>query len=324
MRPELLKRFAYLTAALFTTALVLGSAPHARADVTLPDVLSGSMVLQRGVRVPVWGSASPGEAVAVSFAGQTKRTTAGDDGRWRVWLDPLKANATPATLTVSGRNRVELKDVLVGEVWLVSGQSNMQFTLAETREAAAAIAGANHPNIRLFNVSRQVAFKHRPPPLATWRAATPESVKDFSAAGFYFAFEIQKELGVPVGIINSSYGGSQAEAWTPSEYLARQRRPQGDGRAHEDLGRGATAREGRVRGADKTLARGGRQGEGGRRASLALAARAGRAARVSRRLLHLRRHDRAAHPLPRPRRLLVSGRVERGARASSTGYFCRR
>ena len=95
----------------------------------------------------------------------------------------------------------------------------MQFTLAETREAAAAIAAANHTNIRLFNVSRQVAFKHRPPPLAVWRATTPESVKAFSAAGYYFAVEIQKELGVPVGIINSSYGGSQAEAWTPVEYL---------------------------------------------------------------------------------------------------------
>jgi sialate O-acetylesterase len=95
----------------------------------------------------------------------------------------------------------------------------MQFTLAETREAATAIAAASHPQIRLFNVSRQVAFKHKPPPLAVWRACSPESVKDFSAAGYYFAVEIQKALGVPVGVINSSYGGSQAEAWTPVEYL---------------------------------------------------------------------------------------------------------
>jgi sialate O-acetylesterase len=112
-----------------------------------------------------------------------------------------------------------LKDVLVGEVWLVAGQSNMQFTLAETREAAEAIAAAGHPLIRLFNVSRQVAFKHKPPPLAIWKACSPESVRDFSAAGYYFAVELQKELAVPVGVINSSYGGSQAEAWTPVEYL---------------------------------------------------------------------------------------------------------
>ncbi|MBV9923407.1 MAG: sialate O-acetylesterase [Acidobacteria bacterium] len=214
------KRNAYITASVFALALVvLGSAASARAEVTLPDVLSDSMVLQRGVRVPVWGTAAPGEAVTVGFAGQTKRTKAGADGRWRVWLDPLRANATPQVLTVSGKNKVELKDVLVGEVWLVSGQSNMQFTLAETKEAKEAIAAANHPNIRLFNVSRQVAFKHKPPPLATWQATTPESVKEFSAAGYYFAVELQKELGVPVGVINSSYGGSQAEAWTPVEYL---------------------------------------------------------------------------------------------------------
>ncbi|HEX8186801.1 MAG TPA: sialate O-acetylesterase [Pyrinomonadaceae bacterium] len=220
MRSQVSKRIAYAAASLLAAALaVLGSPMPVRADVSLPDVLSDSMVLQRGVRVPVWGTAAPGEAVTVNFAGQTKRTTAGADGRWRVWLDPLRANATPAVLAVSGRNRVELKDVLVGEVWLVSGQSNMQFTLAETREAQAAIAAADHPNIRLFNVSRQVAFKHRPPPLAAWRAASPESVRDFSAAGYYFAVELQKELGVPVGVINSSYGGSQAEAWTPVEYL---------------------------------------------------------------------------------------------------------
>ena len=213
------KKNAYVTVSLFALALLFASAADVRAEVTLPDVLSDSMVFQRGVRVPIWGTASPGEAVTVSFAGQTKKTTAGADGRWRLWLDPLRANATPQVLTVTGKNKIELKDVLVGEVWLVSGQSNMQFTLAETREAQAAIAAANHPNIRLFNISRQVAFKHKPPPLATWRATTPESVKDFSAAGYYFAVELQKELGLPLGIINSSYGGSQAEAWTPVEYL---------------------------------------------------------------------------------------------------------
>jgi sialate O-acetylesterase len=206
-------------AVLLSAFVFASAASEARAAVSLPDVLSDSMVLQRGVRVPVWGRAEPGEAVTVSFKGQTKRTTTSADGRWRVWLDPLKANATPAVLTVAGSNRIELKDVLVGEVWLVAGQSNMQFTLAETREAATAIAAASHPEIRLFNVSRQVAFKHRPPPLAKWRACGPESVKDFSAAGYYFAVEVRKELGVPVGVINSSYGGSQAEAWTPVEYL---------------------------------------------------------------------------------------------------------
>jgi sialate O-acetylesterase len=219
MRRNVLKGPALLTTSLFSTALLLVSAVSTCANVMLPDVLGDSMVIQRGARVPVWGKADPGEAVAVSFAGQTKKTVAGADGTWRVQLDPLKANATPATLLVKGKNTIELKDILVGEVWLVAGQSNMQFTLAETREAATAIAEASHPLLRLFNVSRQVAFKHKQPPLATWRACAPESVKDFSAAGYYFGVELQKELNVPVGLINSSYGGSQAEAWTPVGYL---------------------------------------------------------------------------------------------------------
>src|SRR4051812_5024394 len=109
MRPELSQRFARLTAALFTTALALASATDARADVRLPDVLSDSMVLQRGAPVPVGGSASPGEAVTVSFAGQAKRTRADAAGNWRVSPDPLKASATPAALTVSGRNTVEVR-----------------------------------------------------------------------------------------------------------------------------------------------------------------------------------------------------------------------
>lgn len=204
---------------LLAAAIVVLSAATSRADVTLPDVLSSGMVLQRGVSVPVWGKAAPGEEVTVKFAGQTKRATAGSDGRWVVHLNALKASATPGVLTVAGRNTIELKDVLVGEVWLVSGQSNMQWRLFESTGGEAATAAANHPTIRLFNVSREVGFKKKPPPLAVWQAATPDSARDFSAAGYYFGVELQKELNVPVGLINSSYGGSQAEAWTPVEYL---------------------------------------------------------------------------------------------------------
>ncbi len=205
---------------LLLLILLVVSAPiAARANVVLPDVLSSGMVLQRDQKVPIWGKADPGESITVTFAKQTKKTTADKDGKWLVRLNPLKANATPATLTVEGKNKLELKDILVGEVWLVAGQSNMQRLLSETANGEAAIAAANHPQIRLFNVSRQVAFKHAAPPLATWAACTSESVKQFSAAGYYFAVELQKELNVPIGVINSSYGGSQAEAWTPVEYL---------------------------------------------------------------------------------------------------------
>ena len=202
-------------------AVVIGffSTASGKANVVLPDVIGDTMVLQRNQPVPIWGQADPGEVVTIKFAGQSKKVTAGADGKWLVKLNSLHANATPATMTISGKNTIELKNILVGEVWLLSGQSNIQRLLSETANGEAAIAAADHPLIRLFNVSRQVAFKHQPPPLASWQACSPESVKQFSAAGYYFGVELQKELNVPIGLINSSYGGSQAEAWTPVEYL---------------------------------------------------------------------------------------------------------
>jgi sialate O-acetylesterase len=198
---------------------VLACAAVARANVTLPDVINEGMVLQQNQKVPIWGKADPGESIAVRFGAQSKSTTASADGEWLIKLDPMKANSTPAAMTISGRNAIELKNILVGEVWLVAGQSNMQRLLSETANGEAAIAAADHPLIRLFNVSRQVAFKHAPPPLGKWQACSPQSVKEFSAAGYYFGVELEKELRVPIGLINSSYGGSQAEAWTPVEYL---------------------------------------------------------------------------------------------------------
>jgi sialate O-acetylesterase len=199
--------------------LLLTATYDVRANVTLPDVIGSGMVLQRAQHVSIWGSADPGETVTVRFGGQLKRTVTAKDGKWLVKLDPLRANSTPQTMIVSGRNTIELTNVLVGEVWLVAGQSNMQRLLSETTNGDAAIAAANHPQIRLFNVSRQVAFKHAPPPLATWETCSPQTVKTFSAAGYYFGVELENELHVPIGLINSSYGGSQAEAWTPVEYL---------------------------------------------------------------------------------------------------------
>src|SRR5436190_20171917 len=199
--------------------IVLMARATALADVWLPDVIASSMVLQQKQAVPIWGSAEPGEAVTVTF-GRIKKTVVADaNGKWRVDLGKLFANSSPQTITIGGKNTIVLKDILVGEVWLVAGQSNMQRLLRETDNGEAIQAAANHPNIRLFNVSRQVAFKHATGKLGEWAACTPESVKEFSAAGYYFGVELQKELKVPVGLINSSYGGSQAEAWTPVEYL---------------------------------------------------------------------------------------------------------
>jgi len=204
---------------LFLSIAFAGIWSTARANFTLPDVISGGMVLQQNQKVPIGGKADPGESVTVKFRGQSKTASASADGKWLVKLDPVHANATPATMTISGKNTIQLQNILVGEVWLVAGQSNMQRLLSETANGDAAIASADHPLIRLFNVSRQVAFKHAKPPLATWQSCSPQSVKEFSAAGYYFGVELENELHVPIGLINSSYGGSQAEAWTPVEYL---------------------------------------------------------------------------------------------------------
>jgi len=189
------------------------------ANVSLPDVLGSSMVLQQNQKVPVWGIAEPGETVIITFGKQKLTVVADAKGKWRVDLKPLKADFTPQTLTIEGKNKIELTDILVGEVWLVAGQSNMQRLLRETSNGEDAQAKANHPNIRLFNASREVAFKKKAGKLGEWAVCTPESVKEFSAAGYYFAVELERELKVPIGLINSSYGGSQAEAWTPVEYL---------------------------------------------------------------------------------------------------------
>ena len=199
--------------------ILIAGCVSASANVTLPDVLGSSMVLQQKQAVPIWGTADPGESVTVEFGKIRKTVVADAGGKWRVDLGKLSANSTPQILSIVGKNSIVLTDILVGEVWLVSGQSNMQWRLPESAGGAEATAAANHPNIRLFNVSREVAFKRRAGKLAEWSACTPVTVKEFSAAGYYFGVELEKELKVPIGLINSSYGGSQAEAWTPVEYL---------------------------------------------------------------------------------------------------------
>jgi len=199
--------------------LILLFSLTAFADVTLPDVLGDSMVLQQKQKVPIWGKADAGETVKIGFGKQKLTVIADQKGNWRVDLKPLKADFTPQSLIVEGKNKIELKNILVCEVWLVSGQSNMQWTLFQSNNGETEVGKANYPNIRLFNVSREVAFKKRQGKLGEWKICNPDSVKDFSGAGYYFGVELQKNLNVPVGLINSSYGGSQAEAWTPIEYL---------------------------------------------------------------------------------------------------------
>lgn len=191
----------------------------ARGQLKTADIFSDSMVLQQNSLVPVFGSALPGQTITVRFAGQAEATICGPDSSWRVTLSPMKASARPRELTIQGNSTIRLKGVLVGEVWLCAGQSNMQLILSSTTKGDSVIASANYPMLRLYNTSRAVAFHHQKGPLGRWQSCTPGSVKEFSAAAYYFGLALQKKLKVPVGIINASFGGSQAEAWTPVSYL---------------------------------------------------------------------------------------------------------
>ena len=198
-----------------TFLTILTVAFTAAADVTLPPVLGNGMVLQRDLPVPVWGWADAGEKVSVTFAGQTKTTKAGDDGKWMVKLDPLKANRKAASLTVTGNNKISLDNVLVGEVWICSGQSNMEWALRSSMNAKEEIAAADHPQIRLFNVPG-----HTTSPLpkekgaGSWQVCNPKSATGFSAVGYFFGRRLQKDLGVPVGLVGSNWGGTRIEPWT--------------------------------------------------------------------------------------------------------------
>ncbi len=188
-----------------------------RADVRLPAIFSDHLVLQSGVAVPVWGWADPGEAVTVAIAGQSKGTRAGTDGRWRVDLAKLEPSARPTTLTVRGRNTLTIQDVLVGEVWLGSGQSNMAMTVARSNDPEREAAAANRPQIRMFKEESGAADTAQAEGKGRWVVCAPDTVGAFSATLYFFGREVHAALGVPVGLINSSVGGTPIESWIAPE-----------------------------------------------------------------------------------------------------------
>jgi sialate O-acetylesterase len=210
-----LARFAALS-----VVLLLGGAA-ARAEVVLPSVISDGMVLQRGVSVPVWGWADRGENINVEFAGQSKTAVAGSNGRWRIELDPLEASTEPRTMTVTGKNKVEVGDILVGEVWLAAGQSNMEWTFHQIAPEEQALAAAQKDNklIRAFHVSRHlVAAEPMDDTTGRWKNAAQMIVQPgVSAVGFFFAVDLAAKLGVPVGLLDVNWGGKKIEAFLPPE-----------------------------------------------------------------------------------------------------------
>jgi sialate O-acetylesterase len=199
--------------------MLMARIPTAHAAVTPNPLFADHAVLQQGAPVPVWGTADPGEAVTVEMAGQRVSVTAGADGKWLVRLAPMKAGG-PFTLTLSGSNKIVLADILVGEVWVCGGQSNMERELGPRvgqqpifdwkREVAA----AKHPRIRHFGVSQTKSLVPLDTVKGQWTVCTPETVKDFTAVGYFFGRDLEKARRVPIGLIHSSWGGTPAEAWT--------------------------------------------------------------------------------------------------------------
>jgi sialate O-acetylesterase len=189
----------------------------ARAEVRLPALFSDNMVLQHGTRVPVWGWAEDGETVTIQFHDQKLKTKAAH-GQWIVHLKKLDAGG-PDELTVSGKNTIVLKNVLVGEVWVCSGQSNMELPLSRSFEPQGDIAAAANPNLRVFTVPKVKSEKPITDVKASWQKCGPDTVKDFSAVAYYFGRALQKELKVPVGLIHTSWGGSPAEVWMSEKVL---------------------------------------------------------------------------------------------------------
>ena len=196
--------------------VVILSAVFVQAETKLPSILGSHMVLQQGEKCPIWGWDNSDNVVTVEFAGQKHTAKVDDGGRWEVHLDPMKANAKGQILTIRGSSKLELTDVLVGEVWLCSGQSNMEWRVVQSANSKEEIANANHPLIRHIKIPHKLSPKPQDNVSSSgWQPCTPQVVANFTAVGYYFGRHLHKELNVPVGLIGSNWGGTRIEPWTP-------------------------------------------------------------------------------------------------------------
>lgn len=218
------QRFTWLILLIFVSA-------SAKAQLNLPEIFSNDMVLQRAKKIPIWGKAKPGATVQVHFATQYKSTTAAADSNWVVYLDPLKANKVGQELVISSDITKTFSNVLVGDVWLCSGQSNMEYPLdrtitryagpkrGEDRATAALKKDSQSPLIRYIYVEKQLN-KYPQLPSKGWFMGNDTMLRRISAIGYFFSNEIEQETGVPIGIISTSWGGTRIEEWTPVEAYA--------------------------------------------------------------------------------------------------------
>jgi len=206
-----------VSAACLSFFLVIG---FAAAEVKLPSLLADHMVIQRSLPVHVWGIAAEHESIAVTFRSETQSTTADDLGRWSVYLAPGEAGG-PFQMTVKGTNTIQLNDILVGDVWVASGQSNMEFPMNQLTNPDAEIAAAQYPKIRIFRVEHRPSdYPRSDVDAKTWALFTPESAADSSAVAYYFARDLNQKLNVPIGLIESAWGGTPAESWTSLHTLS--------------------------------------------------------------------------------------------------------
>jgi sialate O-acetylesterase len=202
---------------LLAIAILLLLAAPTLADVTVAPIFGSHMVLQRDRQQRIWGEDAAGTAITVTIAGQTQTAKTGDDGKWNVTLQPIAAGG-PHELTVTGSSTVTLTDILIGELWLASGQSNMNVALGNTRDGEKEIAAANYPQIRYFRV-KQEASRDPVRTSGRWVAVDPTTAKPISGVAYFFARELHKELNVPIGIVHAGWAGTVIEAWTPLEGL---------------------------------------------------------------------------------------------------------
>jgi sialate O-acetylesterase len=200
-------------------ALLACQAQMALAEITPHGLLSDNAVLQRDVKLPVWGTTDRPEKVTVSFAGQEVSADPAD-GRWQVELAPIPANSQPATLTITqGDTKVQRNNILVGDVWVCGGQSNMEWPLIKTAGADEGIAASGNDKLRLFTVPRRGAPAPETNVAGNWSVSSPETTPGFSAVAYYFGRDLQRSLNVPVGLISSNIGGTTAERWTRKEVI---------------------------------------------------------------------------------------------------------
>jgi len=216
------KRISFLT-----LIILLSVFSNLSAEIILPKIIGHNMILQRLETVPIWGTAAPGEKITVVFGAQHKETIAGDSGKWEVKLNPMVASELPRDMTISGTNTIKLKNILVGEVWLCSGQSNMEYSMRKNSKIQPTVKGkkpaeddlatANNSNIRIFLVKRK--FMSPDSTHRGWDVASGTALRDFSAVGYFYAKELYQKLHIPIGMISSAVPGSRIEPWIEATKL---------------------------------------------------------------------------------------------------------